>query len=117
MSSVKLILFYLVPSFLVYGAYTFVTYSKSIRDSSYYLPLGLAAAVLANVIWMFMARNLGTAKSIFYWGLALDITLTASTIIVPVMFFGVSPSKTSAVAIMMILTGIVLLKLSIKGVV
>lgn len=94
-----------------YSIYTAIIYSN--LEAKHAIPIGLCLAVIGNLIWLTMSKLILIDKTtVFYYGLAFDATITATTILIPAVFFGVRLSPISWVGVALVLLGLLILKLT-----
>ena len=92
-----------------YSFYTAIIYSDI--QAKHAIPIGLGLAVIGNLIWLVMSKIILDNKvSILYYGLAFDAVVTISTILVPVLFFGVRLSSFAWCGVGLTLLGLFILK-------
>jgi len=96
---------------LVYGAYAWLTFNPGVRASGYVVPVGLCFAMVGNFLWLTIVDNTGDITRLAYYGLVWDSIVTASFILVPVVFFGVRFTPVSLGGCLMVLVGLVVMKI------
>jgi multidrug transporter EmrE-like cation transporter len=104
------IFFQFATGFLTYLGLATASYSKSFQASRWYLPVGIAAAVLANFIWLSIARSEPSASSLVIKGLIWDVILTGTYLLVPILWFGAALTNLQCVGIGFVILGIILTK-------
>ena len=94
---------------ILYIASVSLLYS-SFKSSQYFYPVGLLFAFVTNFIWLYIAKH--SAGAVLYTrGLLWDSIIVAAYVLVPVLFFNIRLSLTSAVGCVIIVVGIIITKL------
>jgi len=96
---------------LIYTFYAWLTFSPSMKMSSYLIPLGIGMAVAGNFLWIMMARSIHQPAVLVYYGMLWDSMITVSFILVPIVFFGVRFNLISGIGCGLVLAGLTLMKL------
>lgn len=105
-------LFMFIIGAIIYGTYTWMVFEPSIRNSKYLIPLGLLVALIGNIVWLLLARDIKDNKQLMLYGLIWDMMITASFLVVPIVFFNVRLNFMSAIGCLIAVAGIVIMKLS-----
>ena len=69
---------------ILYSISSFATYSKTIRDSAYIIPLNLSIALISSSLWVYMVRSINDTNKIISASLAWDLIVTLAYVLVPV---------------------------------
>lgn len=80
----KLISLYLMAS-VCYLAYACIGFSNEIRNSPYYMWLGLTAALIGNVMWIIIAKTLNDPNEIFVAGFVFDFIILLTFVAAPML--------------------------------
>lgn len=99
-----------IIAFFVYSGLAYTSYSSELKSSPYYYVIGIAAAIIANLLWLNLARNVPADKLVLL-GLFWDIMLTVAYLLVPILFFETKLSALQWTGIGVIILGIVMVKL------
>lgn len=99
-----------IIGFLVYGVLALASYSESIKSSMYYYPIGIVAAIVANLCWLSIAKGESDPSKLVITGLYWDVMLTLVYIVVPFVLFGAKVNMWQGLGIAAIIMGIVLTK-------
>ena len=81
------------------------------KESWYYFPLGIGIAIIANFIWLSIAKTTNDSGEILILGAYWDIMILLTFIVIPFIFFEVNLSKTQYLGLGLIFTGFVVTKL------
>lgn len=104
-------LIFIVVAGILYGLFSWVTFNDEIRDSRYFLIYGLAYAILANLSWIILVKNLSNPKHIVYYSLVWDVLMALVGLAIPIIFFGMRFSSISIIGITLIIAGTLVIKL------
>jgi drug/metabolite transporter (DMT)-like permease len=96
---------------LIYTIYAWLTFSPSMKASSYLIPLGISMAIAGNYLWITMARSIQQPAELVYYGMLWDSMITLSFILVPIVFFGVRFNLVSGIGCGLVLVGLTLMKM------
>lgn len=96
--------------FIMYTCLASATYSESFKASNWYYPAGVAAAIVANLIWLWIGKLEANPSVLVIKGLYWDSMLTATYILVPILFFGAKVSTFQIFGIAFIGIGLILTK-------
>lgn len=96
---------------LVYLQLASLSYSKDLQSKPWYLPVGLVLAVLANLVWLVIARREPTPEGLLIKGLIWDVLLTGCYLIIPILFYQVQLTLIQIFGIILIVSGMILTKL------
>jgi drug/metabolite transporter (DMT)-like permease len=95
---------------LLYGAIAYTSYSEALKASKYYFLIGLGAALVANLIWLLIARAEPDSSKLMIKGLFWDSMLTIVYIVVPLLLFKANLSMTQSAGLGLIVMGLILTK-------
>lgn len=104
------ILTILVAIFVTYSCYTYIGYNEGIRNSKYFLVLGLSISLTSNLLWLLGLRILNSSHSIFWFGLTFDILVTACSLYIPVILSKVKFHSMTWLGIALIVSGLMVIK-------
>lgn len=103
-------MFYVAAGFLVYCLYSVVSYLPSLKGTSWVIPLGLLCAVVANALWLILARQTTDPSRLLTLALWWDLAVVVSSVAVPLLFFGATLSSRGWVGLGFIVAGAILLR-------
>lgn len=95
---------------LVYIAAVFLSYSEKMKASHWYFPVGILIAIVANVMWLYIAKNSPAKESIYVRGLIWDSMIVGTYTLIPIVFFGVRLSSWTLAGAALIAVGLILTK-------
>lgn len=87
-----------------------MSYSESIKNSPHYYLYGASAAIVANLIWLSIAKSELNPSKLVLTGLYWDVMLTMCYLIVPIILFNAKITNLQYLGIGVIITGIILTK-------
>ena len=102
-------LFYLF-ALVVYSASVALSYSNYAKAQSWYFPVGVGMAMLANFVWMYIAKTTIGSHEIYLRGLYWDFIIVGCYAFIPVLFFGVSFNGIKAFGVALTVVGMILTK-------
>lgn len=97
--------------FVVYLIMAWTTYYLPFKETKFFFPAGIAFAIIANFIWLSIARATPEASVLLMRGLYWDVMLTSCYLLVPFVLFGAKVALLQALGIALIILGIILTKL------
>jgi multidrug transporter EmrE-like cation transporter len=104
----------IIPALLLaavlYSMYNYLTFSPSLKDSNYVLPLGLICVLLANTIWIYLSKSTQDPSKLLQYGIYWDVLITGLTILLPVLVFSAKLSPVQIVGLVMVVAGLVTIK-------
>jgi multisubunit Na+/H+ antiporter MnhE subunit len=100
-----------IAGLALYVSAVMMLYSDRVKSSAYYFPLGLAIAVAANFLWLYIAKNTADKHDVYIRGLIWDSMIVGCYAVVPVLMYGVAFTGRMAMGVAMIVAGIVLTKI------
>lgn len=100
-----------IVGFITYLGLASASYSKAFQSSRWFFPVGALAAMMANVLWLSIAKSEPSASELVIKGLYWDVMLTATYMLVPIMFFGAEITLRQYAGIGLIIIGIILVKI------
>jgi hypothetical protein len=103
-------LFYSI-GFLLYALSATLSYSERAKVSAWYFPVGIAMAIVANLIWLHIAKISTVGSETFVRGLIWDSMIVMCYVIVPILFYGVRLNGIAGLGAVMIVVGIFLTKM------
>lgn len=95
----------------MYAAMAFASYSQSFKVSSWYFPVGIASAVVANVLWFLIAKADPNSSSLMIKGLIWDAMLMMMYLLVPILFFEARFTNMQMAGLALTVVGLFLTKL------
>lgn len=96
---------------LLYGLYSWLCFNPALKGMPWAKWAGLAMAILANMVWIFLAHRTMDPSTLLYYGMVWDAIVTASSILIPVLFFGSSLTPIGWTGMGIVVLGILLMKL------
>lgn len=96
---------------LIYCAMAYISYEVGFKSSIYYFPVGLILALLANFIWLTIAKRTLDTKELFIYALIWDICLTLSYFVTPLVLFNLSLDIKHVIGVILIILGIIAIKI------
>lgn len=106
-----MILLYLI-GLVVYALAAGVSYSSSFKQSPYYYWFGIASAVIANLIWFYIAKHTENKADLYIRALVWDSMIVGAYVIIPMLFMGVRLAGWSLVGAWLIIIGLILTKIA-----
>lgn len=100
---------WLIPVFVVCAVGSWVTYCRREEDWAPWLMAGLAAT--CGAMWVMAVRRLGQ-EQVFAFGLAYDAVVMAAYYLLPLAMFGTKPTTGLLVGAGLVVTGLVVVKIS-----
>lgn len=101
------ILFYV---FLMFVVSSICTYTKSLRDSWFYLVFMISSSIAGSWLWVIASRRLNETKDLVWFSTMWDILMLAAFYGIPFLFVENKMNWQSWGAIVLILTGILWFK-------
>lgn len=96
---------------LMYSLIAYISYSPVIKSSPWFYPLGLTGALIANLLWLWISKTESVASNLAIKGIFWDVMLTLVYLAIPLLLFGVRLSNVQIFGILLILTGLIMVKL------
>lgn len=93
-----------------YGSYNYISYHPAIRSHQYFYLFGLSLALFSNLLWLYGVRYLNNKDHIFWLGISFDIIVTATSIIIPILFFDLKFNRFVWLGIVLLLIGLLIIK-------
>lgn len=106
-----MIYIYFVIGFIAYCLSAFISHLKEFHSSVWYYVTGITIAVVANILWLTIAKNSPNSTFTTYAALYWDIMISVCFLIVPLLLFDVKLSNYGILGVILILVGIGLTKL------
>lgn len=97
--------------FIMYVGIASISYSETFKQSSWYYPVGILAAIIANLIWLWISKLESNPSSLVIKGLYWDSMLTAVYMVVPILFFGAKLNNYQIYGLLFIFIGLILTKI------
>lgn len=94
-----------------YSSLVCLTYLKDLRETWYYLPVGLGLALLNNFIWLTIARQSPNEHVLYLYGIYWDTIIILTYTLIPFLMFNIKLSNISWVGIGLVLLGLLVTKL------
>lgn len=101
---------FLIGGIVYLGSATLVYQNELKQHPWLYFGIGLTLALVANLMWLSIAKHTENASQLYLYGFWWDSLIIGSYALVPVLFYGVRPAPTSIIGIILILVGIYLTK-------
>lgn len=105
-----MIVLFLGLAAIIYGITAYMSYSETIKASSWYFIVGIILANIANIMWMILAKNTTDNSKLVVYGLIWDSILTLSFLLTPFLFFDIKLSMTQTIGLGLIIAGIICTK-------
>jgi uncharacterized membrane protein len=99
---------YFLVGCVLYSSYIALSSYKPAHDTSWYVPVGLCIAVLANMCWLFLTRTLKNANEVLLAAIWWDAMVVGVSIAIPILIFGAQPTKWQIIGIVLVITGIMI---------
>jgi hypothetical protein len=96
----------------MYSFLASASYSQTLKVSNYYYIAGILAGIVANVLWLSIAKNETNPSKLVMTGLYWDVMLTMVYILIPFLFFGAQANLWQVGGIATIVVGIFLTKVT-----
>lgn len=96
---------------VLYAMGCWLTYADGARNYWWYVPLGVLIGAVVNLFWFLAVKWLDDKQRIFVFNLIWDSVLLLIYYILPLILFGVSIDKKMVLAMTLIISGMVVLKL------
>lgn len=97
---------------ILYSIAVCLAYSGSFKESKWYFLIGIAVGVLANYIWLWIAKHSPDKHQIYISGLIWDSVLVGAYTLIPIMFFGVRFTNLTALGVILIVSGFLVIKIA-----
>lgn len=98
--------------FILYILSAILSYSAKAKLALWYFPVGIVLAIIANCIWLYIAKSSNIGHETFIRGLVWGSMIVICYVAVPIMFYGVRVSGMTALGALMIVAGIFLTKIA-----
>ncbi|HRO67970.1 MAG TPA: hypothetical protein PL182_10435 [Pseudobdellovibrionaceae bacterium] len=96
--------------FVTYSCYTYIGYSETLRNSKYFLVLGLSISLISNLLWLWGVRLLNQSQGIFWYGISFDVIVTACSLYVPIVLSKVKFNSLTWLGVGLVLSGLFVIK-------
>lgn len=96
---------------VIYGCYGWLCYNPDFKHKNM-IWLGLFFAVGANLLWILLSKNTDKKETLFFYALVWDSIVVISSIGVPMLLFGLRLQPIGWMGLIMLLSGLTLVKLS-----
>jgi multidrug transporter EmrE-like cation transporter len=87
------------------------SYYSPFKNSPWYFPVGLGAAIVANFIWMSIAKEELDTSALVIKGVTWDAMLIMCYVLVPILFFETKFTTIQASGILLTVIGLFMTKL------
>ena len=94
----------------IYLLMAFASYSTWLKESKIYFPLGILAAIIANFIWLSIAKSEVNPSVLMIKGLVWDAMLTGCYLLVPILFFNARFTFVQGLGVILVIIGLLLTK-------
>lgn len=105
---------FLLIAMIVYGAYCHVGYLPEFKISVWFTPFCLLMVLIGNMLWITFVKTTHNTENIFISGVIWDAALTASFVLVPMLFHNVQLEFAEKVGLVICLIGLFLMKGGLK---
>lgn len=106
-----MIALYYFVGMIIYTLSAIMSYSVKAQAAKWYFPVGIAMAMLANFIWLYIAKN-SIGHQTMIRGLIWDSMIVMCFVAVPISMYGVKLTSTTLLGVSLIVVGIILTKLT-----
>lgn len=106
-----MITFLYLIGLITYVTSASISFIEPLKRSAWFYPIGLILALIANIIWLHIARTTLDKELVYIRGLVWDAMIVGAYVAIPVIFFGVRLSGVALLGVTLIITGLVLTKL------
>lgn len=96
---------------VLYGLYAWLCFNPALKSLSWTKSVGLLTAVLANILWIFLAHNTTDPSKLLFYAMVWDAIVTLSSILVPVFCFGSTLTTLGWTGLGTVVMGLFLMKL------
>lgn len=100
----------LVSIFVTYSVYTYLGYNESLRNSRYFILMGLTLALTSNLLWLLGLRIINNSQSIFWFSLAFDVIVTTCSLYVPIVLSKVKFNSITWLGVALVVLGLFIIK-------
>ena len=94
----------------IYSVPVIMSYYEPARQSTWLWPVSISCALLADVLWIYLVKQINHNDKIAYWSFIWDLTYNLIIFIVPIFVFQVKMSPLSYAGITIMFIGGILLK-------
>jgi multidrug transporter EmrE-like cation transporter len=96
---------------MMYGVLATASYNETFKASNWFFPVGIVSAVIANVLWMSIAKAEPNSSHLMVKGLIWDSMLMLVYLVVPLLFFGARFTLMQSFGVGLTLIGLLCTKL------
>lgn len=89
----------------------FLSYSNTLKNTNYYYIIGLILSLVTNYLWYYIAKTSTNTTDLYKYGMIWDFILIASWSLIPLIFFNVKLNTQNNIGLVLMLTGVILIKL------
>lgn len=101
----------LLITFFVYCVCAYLSYSEEMRGKWWFVPVAVALGTVVSTIWFLTVRYLGDKQKIYVFSLFWDFVMMFVYYFLPVVWFGVKMDKWSLGGMVLMVTGLLIIKL------
>ena len=87
-----------------------ISYSDDYRKAYWFVPIGVFIGVLINLVWVYTIKYLDNNQKIYVFGIMWDALMMTTYYLLPILLFDVKLTKTTIIGLILILSGVVILK-------
>lgn len=95
---------------LIYCLSAYTSFNAEFKKSNWFFVAGLGMSILANLIWMNIAKNTEDVSRLAVIGLYWDSMIVLAFLFVPMLVFGMELTTTQWVGVGLIVAGIFVTK-------
>lgn len=106
-----MIYLYIISGFILTIINIIFSYLSSWKNSIFYYPIGITVALIVNLLWFKIAREVLDNNSLYRYGVVWDVLIALSWLLIPVLFFGIKLTKTNVTGLVLLVIGIVMIHL------
>jgi hypothetical protein len=88
-----------------------LSYNKAVHSKYWYLPLGTFLGVISNFFWCYATKILEGKNQLYFFSLLWDSMIVSIYCFLPLLFFDVKLNKMAYLALFLIVSGLILLKI------
>lgn len=104
----------MILSFLIgmaiYCTSAYISFNADLKKTNWFFVVGLALSILANLIWMNIAKNTVDVSRLTLMGLYWDSMIVVAYLFIPMVLFGIQLTATQWVGLGLMIIGIFITK-------
>lgn len=95
---------------VIYTFSCYLAYHEEAKKYWWYIPLGVGLGLIASLIWFLVCKFVTDKNDLYLFNIFWDVVMAAAYYGVPILLFGVKLDRMSIVGVILILTGLIVLK-------